>query len=216
MDSTNNSLALTLQVQIKEFEQEDQEEVLQVFLQGVNTYSYIKDELFQQVQKVFIEHRCQRPESDMIAIYDHYIMKSNCNFWVAYIPNTNTGTTSNRSNKQDKEINKEYKVIGCVGAQIEYMNDCNHMNLKTCELIRMYVLDGYRGYGIGSKLINIVYTWAKQQECQRLILSTLNKLDLANALYKKNQFHEFKREALPKPFDEFDRIHEVYYEKYIN
>lgn len=58
----------------------------------------------------------------------------------------------------------------------------------TCELVKMYLSQKYRGHGHGQMLLERCLEEAKQQGYKKVYLETLPELVMAIAMYKKNGF----------------------------
>jgi len=56
------------------------------------------------------------------------------------------------------------------------------------ELRKMYLLPTLRGLGVGQKLIEICMTAAKEKKYQSMYLETVNEMQTAIKLYKRNGF----------------------------
>jgi putative acetyltransferase len=72
--------------------------------------------------------------------------------------------------------------IGCVAVR--------KMNNTDCEMKRLYLLDEYKGLGIGKQLVNAIMQKAAQLGYKTIKLDTLPKLDKAIDIYKKIGFKE--------------------------
>lgn len=92
--------------------------------------------------------------------------------------------------------------IGCVG--IRKITD------EVAELKRMFVLPGYQGKGIGNDLLQEAILLAKDCSYQSVKLDTLNTMQPAMNLYKKNGFIEIDA-YYHNPIDTA-----VYFEKKLN
>ena len=73
-------------------------------------------------------------------------------------------------------------AIGCAG--IRKIDD------ETAELKRMYVRDGYRGYGIGVNLLEQSAEIARELGYKKIRLDTLRTMEKAQALYRSFGFYE--------------------------
>ena len=72
------------------------------------------------------------------------------------------------------------KVVGCVG--IKKIGD------GTCEMKRFFVKDGYKGRGIGKRLVDEIIKEAKCRGYSRMRLDSLKRMDRALILYRKFGF----------------------------
>ena len=80
--------------------------------------------------------------------------------------------------------NSNWGVIGCVG--IRKLED------SICELKRMYVSSGNRGFGIGKSLIQHAFTRAYGMGYSKMRLDTLPSMSPAIHLYKSLEFYEIQ------------------------
>lgn len=74
------------------------------------------------------------------------------------------------------------KAIGCAGIR--------KFDPEMAELKRMYVQDGYRGYGLGVKLLEQCVQVAKELGYKKIRLDTLSTMQKAQALYRSFGFYE--------------------------
>lgn len=74
------------------------------------------------------------------------------------------------------------KVIGCVAY--------HKFDDERCEMKRLFVLEGYREFHAGSKLIDAILKVAASDGCKEMILDTITPLKSAIHLYKKFGFVE--------------------------
>lgn len=80
-------------------------------------------------------------------------------------------------------------IIGYLTA--EATNDTRFKNnLKKAEITSLFILEEFRSQNIGSKLINEFFTWAKNNQVKRMLVSTDFTSD-AVYFYKKNGFKEY-------------------------
>jgi GNAT superfamily N-acetyltransferase len=80
-------------------------------------------------------------------------------------------------------------IIGFLTA--ESTNDTRFKNnLKKAEITSLFLQDKFRSQGIGSKLINEFFAWAKHNQVKRVLVSTDFASD-AIRFYKKNGFKEY-------------------------
>lgn len=63
---------------------------------------------------------------------------------------------------------------------------------NTCELQKMYFLPEARGKGLGSKMIDLCLTKAKEFGFEQCYLETMPYMQAARKLYKKNGFEEIE------------------------
>ena len=84
-------------------------------------------------------------------------------------------------------IVKQDKIYGCGGlAQLDGASD------DICELRKMYFLESLRGLGYGQKLLDLILEKAREFNYKRCYLETLERMEIANKLYKKNGFERLK------------------------
>ena len=74
------------------------------------------------------------------------------------------------------------KAIGCVG--LKKIGD------RVCEMKRLFVLDGYKGRGVGTRLVEAIIREGEGKGYSRMRLDTLKRMDKALALYRKFGFKE--------------------------
>jgi putative acetyltransferase len=71
------------------------------------------------------------------------------------------------------------RIIGCVGVTLHG---------GECELHRLYLLQEYRGRGLGRKMLDESMTFGRAKGCHRMIAWSDVKLGDAHALYRKVGF----------------------------
>jgi ribosomal protein S18 acetylase RimI-like enzyme len=76
------------------------------------------------------------------------------------------------------------EFIGCAG--IRKFKD------NIAELKRMYIKPGYRGVGLGNKLLEIALLRAKELDYSKIYLDTLSSMKSAVKIYKTAGFKEIK------------------------
>jgi len=86
---------------------------------------------------------------------------------------------------------KNNEIIGYLTASTRI--DSKFSNLKIAELDSMFILSEYRSQGIGSKLANAFFDWAKENSAKRLIVQTFSDSD-AIRFYEKNGFKDYGAE----------------------
>ena len=77
------------------------------------------------------------------------------------------------------------KIIGTVAVNI--------LSADKCELKSMYLLSQYQGKGLGQKMIDKAFDYAKKNSIKEMYLDTLSSSEGAIRLYKKNRFVETAR-----------------------
>ena len=173
-------------IDIIPFEQRFQEEVVQLFRDGLSPKSYDLGPTVTASEKWFVESKLSKEKGDMYDIWNTY-MKSESSkdqnssgqnyFWVAF-------------------HRKKQMVVGHVGvimstyeltdSFIYHSPELNPLNV--CELVRMGVHINYRGRGIGKRLCETVQEYALKQGMKQVVLSTLEKKILARKMYEKYGF----------------------------
>ncbi len=83
--------------------------------------------------------------------------------------------------------------LGCVGVR--------RLELKICELKRMYLKTEARGMGLGKQLLSKALAVAKEMNYHTMRLDTLETMDAAMGLYKKMGFYEIPAYRF-NPFEE--------------
>jgi len=73
-------------------------------------------------------------------------------------------------------------VIGCVGLK--------NLDNKICEMKRLYVLDNYKGQGIGKILTRKIIEEAKLKNYEIMRLDTLNTMEAALKIYFTSGFYK--------------------------
>ncbi len=111
-----------------------------------------------------------QPDLDDIGAY---YQKSSGNFWVALI---------------------DGKVVGTIS--LLYLGN------GQAALRKMFVHKSFRGarYGVASRLLSALLSWAREQNLQELYLGTTNKFTAAQRFYVKNNFEEIVKNMLPSSF----------------
>jgi GNAT superfamily N-acetyltransferase len=153
-----------METSIRTFEAKDQAVVGSLFRAGLTSYGE-KGSDANRLQNYFVDLKLA-PGGDMNDIYSHYILSDDKNFWVICL------------NDDEGE-----KVIGCCGVFTTRLND-----EEVSELVRMSVSPEIRSRGLGSQLVKAVENWAKERKHSKIILSTLEIMEKARALYEKNGF----------------------------
>jgi GNAT superfamily N-acetyltransferase len=74
------------------------------------------------------------------------------------------------------------RAVGCVG--LKKIGD------RICEMKRLFVLDDYKGRGIGKKLVEAILREAENKGYSRMRLDTLRRMDKAFTLYRNFGFRE--------------------------
>ncbi len=73
------------------------------------------------------------------------------------------------------------QIIGCVALKL--------LDATTCEMKRLFVLDEFKGQGIGKKLAEQIITIAKEKKYALMKLDTLKRLEAAVHLYNSLGFN---------------------------
>jgi len=74
------------------------------------------------------------------------------------------------------------EVAGCIALY--------SLNEDECEMKRLYIKPSFRKHGLAQQLVDVLLVHAKEQRFTTMKLDTLEKLQPAIALYKKNGFTE--------------------------
>lgn len=86
-------------------------------------------------------------------------------------------------------LDKE-KVIGYLAGSINIQG--SYVTKSLAEIDNMFVLEQYRKYGIGTKLINAFKDYCSQNEIEELKVTASAKNKNAIGFYMKNGFNEFE------------------------
>ncbi len=150
------------EVLIRSYESGDQSEVEDLYRNGMNAYAHIP--IICDCTKWFVEDKL-KIGGDMHDIQAYY-MNNNSNikrhFWVALSNN---------------------KIVGCVG-----VIPSTTYSEEYAELVRMSVSSACRNMGIGTKLLNKLVEWSKNENYKFINLSTLKQMNLAMVMYQRNGF----------------------------
>lgn len=84
-------------------------------------------------------------------------------------------------------VEKDHSIFG--GAGIKQLE---HFKGNVCELQKMYFLPEARGIGLGSKMMDICLTKAKEYGFEQCYLETLPYMKAARKLYRKFGFKDLK------------------------
>lgn len=68
----------------------------------------------------------------------------------------------------------------------------NPINTTSTEILKFAVLDGYKGLGIGKKLMNYGIQLCQQNKVERIILESSSKLEIALKMYEKLGFQHIE------------------------
>ncbi len=85
-------------------------------------------------------------------------------------------------------IEDEGKVLGCGG-----MGPLTDGEPGVCELRKMYFLPELRGAGMGTALLNTILDAARDADYERCYLETLEQMEQARRLYRKNGFEDIDK-----------------------
>ena len=112
----------------------------------------------------------QQPDLNDIT---NFYQSNNGNFWIALVNN---------------------KVVGTIAL----LDIGNHQGA----LRKMFVDTNYRGkhFGIGKKLLDNLFEWAKEKQFKEILLGTTAKFLAAQRFYEKNGFIEIGKVLLPVNF----------------
>jgi GNAT superfamily N-acetyltransferase len=164
-----------METSIRTFEAKDQAIVSSLFRTGLTSYGEEGSQA-NRLQHWFVDLKLALG-GDMNDIYSHYILSDDKNFWVICL------------NDDEGE-----NVIGCCGVITTCMNDED-----VSELVRMSISPEIRSRGLGSQLVKTVENWAKSKGHTKVILTTLEVMDKARALYAKNGYLHTKTDDINLP-----------------
>jgi ribosomal protein S18 acetylase RimI-like enzyme len=93
------------------------------------------------------------------------------------------------------KIKDTYDVFWCLEFNNEIIGTVavNRLSDDKCELKSMYLLSKYHGNGLGQKMIDTAFDYAKKNDFKEMYLDTLSSSKGAIRLYKKNGFVETVR-----------------------
>lgn len=153
-------------------------------------------------QKEFLKSKISE-DGDMFDIYESFMRTKAENYPSATDNVTKTCTAGNCKHFW-VAINSDNKVLGCVGIIMstyplsvrEIYEDADQDTdtdtdiealspQNVCELVRMSVSEEARGKGLGSRLCNVLESYAMERGMKRIVLSTLEDMHLAVGLYVK-------------------------------
>lgn len=80
-------------------------------------------------------------------------------------------------------IEHKGQVMGCGGFAALEGGDTD-----TCELKKMYFLEGLRGLGMGGALVDLCINEARDKGFKKMYLETVERMTAANHLYRKKGF----------------------------
>ena len=84
----------------------------------------------------------------------------------------------------------EKEPVGYLAGSIYQDNTYSYYEGKTAELENMLVVEKYRKFGIGSKLVNAFLKWCKDNSARRVLVTATIGNETAISFYKKNGFKE--------------------------
>lgn len=82
------------------------------------------------------------------------------------------------------------KVVGYLAGSINIQG--SYVTKSLAEIDNMFVLEQYRKYGIGTKLINTFKEYCSQNKIEELKVTAAAKNKNAIGFYMKNGFNEFE------------------------
>lgn len=93
------------------------------------------------------------------------------------------------------QIKDTYHIFWCLKFNNEIIGTVavNVLSEDACELKSMYLLSKYHGNGLGQKMIDKAFDYAKKNAFKEMYLDTLSSSEGAIRLYKKNGFVETSR-----------------------
>lgn len=84
----------------------------------------------------------------------------------------------------------ENKIVGYLAGSVNIQN--SYVTKSLAEVDNMFILEDYRKYGIGSKLMNEFKQYCIQNSIEELKVTASAKNSNAIKFYKKNGFNEFE------------------------
>lgn len=147
------------EVSFRKFEEKDQDGVGSLYASGMHGYAHIP--IVGESYAWYIERRLQ-PDGDMRNVQTVY-MNAGCKscFWVAEYDN---------------------KIVGCIGA---VPSTSEKYGSGYAELVRMIVSPACRKMAIGSRLIAVLESWAREEGYLGVYLLTFGALPEPAILYPK-------------------------------
>jgi len=127
--------------------------------------SQVKNLLYSTLRYVGLQNDCSKPTRDADLDKIGDVYRGRGRFWLAI---------------------KDDKVVGMV-AILEVDN-------VTAKLKRMFVIPDYHGTGLGQKLLNTAFKFAKEHRYSKIVLDTHEIMTRAQRFYEKNGFHKVKEE----------------------
>jgi putative acetyltransferase len=93
------------------------------------------------------------------------------------------------------QVKDTYHIFWCLKFKNEIIGTVavNVLSEDSCELKSMYLLSKYNGNGLGQKMIDKAFDYAKKNAFKEMYLDTLSSSEGAIRLYKKNGFVETSR-----------------------
>ena len=83
---------------------------------------------------------------------------------------------------------EDEKIVGYLAGSINEEGAYSYYEGKTAELQNMFILNDYRKFGIGSKLINDFENWCKENQVKRMMVTASIDNESAQCFYRKNGF----------------------------
>ena len=84
----------------------------------------------------------------------------------------------------------ENEIVGYLAGSTHKDETYSYYEGITAELNNMFIMEKFRKYGIGSKLVNSFFNWCKEQNAKRvMVTASFNNINTIN-FYKKNGFKE--------------------------
>ena len=80
------------------------------------------------------------------------------------------------------------RIVGCGG-----IAPLTGGEESTCELRKMYFLPTARGLGLGQRLLLLLMDEARKRDFKTCYLETVDRMETANQLYRKNGFRQLKK-----------------------
>ena len=199
--NTNMANSSPEDIDIIPFEPRFQEEVEQLFRDGLSPKTYNYGPTVAGSQKWFVSSKLSKEEGgDMYNIWESYMTSS-----VSHPGPPNSSLTSECKHFWVALDKTNQKVVGHVGVimstykpdntSIYHSSELNPSNV--CELVRMGVHSEYRGKKIGKRLCETLERYAIEKGMRQMVLSTLEKMDLARFMYEKYGFRLVQKTKVP-------------------
>lgn len=98
-----------------------------------------------------------------------------------------------------EDINSQYAppsgtfLVLMDGERVVGTGAVRRLDEETCELKRLWFLPPYRGKGLGAKMVELLFEFARSAGYHRVRLDSSPDLEAANRLYRRLGFYEIER-----------------------